>query len=91
MCLAHLDRCADMSRDTALRHALALPRLFGTEVAIEGKAEAARAMRASLAKLAVSGGSTPGTSSPTATTTATRPRTGTTAARGETKTGPGRW
>jgi enoyl-CoA hydratase/carnithine racemase len=31
MCLAHLDRCEDMARDTALRHALALPRLFGVE------------------------------------------------------------
>jgi len=29
MCLAHLDRCEDMARDTALRHALALPELFG--------------------------------------------------------------
>ncbi len=40
MCLAHLDRYADMSRDTALRHAIALPRLFGIDVAIEGKADA---------------------------------------------------
>jgi len=31
MCLAHLDRCVDMERDTALRQALALPRLFGVE------------------------------------------------------------
>jgi enoyl-CoA hydratase/carnithine racemase len=29
MCLAYLDRSEDMSRDTALRQALALPRLFG--------------------------------------------------------------
>jgi hypothetical protein len=40
MCLAHLDRSVDMSRDTALRHALDAPRMFGVEVAIEGKAEA---------------------------------------------------
>ena len=40
MCLAHLDHCADMSRDTSLRNTLALPRLFGIEVAIEGKADA---------------------------------------------------
>lgn len=40
MCLAHLDRSVDMSRDTALRHALEVPKLFGVEAAIEGKAEA---------------------------------------------------
>ncbi|HXK22869.1 MAG TPA: enoyl-CoA hydratase/isomerase family protein [Myxococcota bacterium] len=40
MCLAHLDRYADMSRDTALRHAIALPGLFGVQVGIEGKADA---------------------------------------------------
>ena len=39
MCLAHLDRYADMARDTALRHAIELPRLFGVQVGIEGKAE----------------------------------------------------
>ena len=46
MCLAHLDRYADKSRDTALRHAIALPRLFGIEVAIEGKAGAVLARSA---------------------------------------------
>ena len=39
MCLTHLDRSADMARDTALRHALDAPKFFGVEVAIEGKAE----------------------------------------------------
>ncbi len=47
MCLAHLDHCADMSRDTALRNALAMPRLFGIDLAIEGKAEAVLAQVAS--------------------------------------------
>lgn len=39
MCLAHLDRCEDMSRDTALRHALGMPRLFGVRSRVEGLAE----------------------------------------------------
>ena len=39
MVLNHLDRSADMSRDSALRHALDAPKLFGVEVAIESKAE----------------------------------------------------
>lgn len=36
----HLDRSADMSRDGSLRHALQVPKLFGVEVEIEGKADA---------------------------------------------------
>lgn len=40
MCLAHLDHSLDMSRESALRHALQLPALFGVDVAIEGKADA---------------------------------------------------
>lgn len=39
MCLAHLDRCEDMSLDESLRNALALPKLFGIELGLEGKAE----------------------------------------------------
>jgi enoyl-CoA hydratase/carnithine racemase len=39
MCLLHLDRCADLSRDTALRQALALPRILGVDVGIEGKVD----------------------------------------------------
>jgi enoyl-CoA hydratase/carnithine racemase len=41
MCLAHLDRCEDMSFDESLKNTLALPKLFGIELGLEGKAERA--------------------------------------------------